>query len=820
MGLFRRGQAQAEPEGSGDDGSSAPANDGPPTAASPTREAAWRSAPALPLAVQRNVATIDAPRFEADLASRHSPASLAPLGHLVADDAPSGLLTDLPAAAAAPTVFSPPGPAADTAVFGHPPATGSSEPPPVQRQAAPSNDVATAGIADAAAFPPPPPSPLATAAVQRAADAAPIVSTPSSTPSSTAVASAGPVVTPAPAEPVVPVVDADVLDLPVLEATTPTAPTAANEPSADLADGSAAVAPTLASDHLGSTAAELDAIAYDADPSADPAALPVASVQRHAAGDPAGPSAPIAPSIDTSTPGSAETSDTSSAAAFVQRDADPAPGDDATEAAPVPAPGLGRPMPSPSGSDAPLAPLVGEAPLVQRDANATSDATPAAATPPVGLGRPASGLGLPTTGPTAAIQRFRSPTGTTAGPSASPAAPIVPSPPEPAAAAPSATSGAPTWRVAPFEPLEATFAPPEPVTVARLSDDRPIEAVAPTSPTDAPGSTGDVTAPLLGEPGPLDPPDATEPASAEPITAGPITAGPITAGARPEPASVDHPVIAPLVGETDLSSVTAWPDPSDPATGPLDGASPTGTEPVATPIRHAEPPSLPPVVSSLQRSTDAGPTGPPSPPHVGGVSPRSDSPISSAGPRPTGGTGGPRMATAIAVPVQRLAGAAAITADHRPSAAPAAPLPVQRSSAVTTAATGSPAPTVGTSPSAGDVALATGLGHQAADGSIVFYPPAGERPSSFDDDDTDVTVQRTPDADHPSSGSSPSIQATAAGSGPPNLQLLAGGAGGAGGSHDDLDELARRLYSRIRVQLRRELMLDRERAGSLIEVPR
>ena len=83
MGLFRRGQAQAEPEGSGDDGSSAPANDGPPTAASPTREAAWRSAPALPLAVQRNVATIDAPRFEADLASRHSPASLAPLVELI-----------------------------------------------------------------------------------------------------------------------------------------------------------------------------------------------------------------------------------------------------------------------------------------------------------------------------------------------------------------------------------------------------------------------------------------------------------------------------------------------------------------------------------------------------------------------------------------------------------------------------------------------------------------------------------------------------------------------------------------------------------------
>lgn len=44
----------------------------------------------------------------------------------------------------------------------------------------------------------------------------------------------------------------------------------------------------------------------------------------------------------------------------------------------------------------------------------------------------------------------------------------------------------------------------------------------------------------------------------------------------------------------------------------------------------------------------------------------------------------------------------------------------------------------------------------------------------------------------------------------------AGGAPAAG----DLDELARKLYGRIRIHLRNELRLDRERAGSLVETRR
>ena len=52
----------------------------------------------------------------------------------------------------------------------------------------------------------------------------------------------------------------------------------------------------------------------------------------------------------------------------------------------------------------------------------------------------------------------------------------------------------------------------------------------------------------------------------------------------------------------------------------------------------------------------------------------------------------------------------------------------------------------------------------------------------------------------------------------------AGGAPSSGaavnGNAQDLDELARRLYSRMRVHLRHELRMDRERSGSLLEVDR
>jgi hypothetical protein len=60
--------------------------------------------------------------------------------------------------------------------------------------------------------------------------------------------------------------------------------------------------------------------------------------------------------------------------------------------------------------------------------------------------------------------------------------------------------------------------------------------------------------------------------------------------------------------------------------------------------------------------------------------------------------------------------------------------------------------------------------------------------------------------------------AAAAGPAPLAAAATAGAAGGAGGSGGaagagDLDELAHKLYDRIRWRMRAELRLDRERAG-------
>ncbi len=47
-----------------------------------------------------------------------------------------------------------------------------------------------------------------------------------------------------------------------------------------------------------------------------------------------------------------------------------------------------------------------------------------------------------------------------------------------------------------------------------------------------------------------------------------------------------------------------------------------------------------------------------------------------------------------------------------------------------------------------------------------------------------------------------------------------GGAGGAGGPGQDLDDLARKLYDRLRGRLATELRLDRERSGCVTDLPR
>jgi hypothetical protein len=104
-------------------------------------------------------------------------------------------------------------------------------------------------------------------------------------------------------------------------------------------------------------------------------------------------------------------------------------------------------------------------------------------------------------------------------------------------------------------------------------------------------------------------------------------------------------------------------------------------------------------------------------------------------------------------------------------------------------------------------ALASGAGRLAADGSVVFRDPAGPAPALGPDVGLDglgrggpaETVAAGPAAGPPT-GPSPAP--------PPAASSQAG----------DLDELAGRLYDRIRGRLKAELRLDRERIGQLSDL--
>jgi hypothetical protein len=97
-------------------------------------------------------------------------------------------------------------------------------------------------------------------------------------------------------------------------------------------------------------------------------------------------------------------------------------------------------------------------------------------------------------------------------------------------------------------------------------------------------------------------------------------------------------------------------------------------------------------------------------------------------------------------------------------------------------------------------ALASGAASLDGDGAVVFARPAGELPGTAAPGvDAMPAVQRAPEA-------SPVATAPEAPAAP---------AGAPGG---DLDELARRLYDRIRSRLKAELRLDRERSGHLTDL--
>jgi hypothetical protein len=96
----------------------------------------------------------------------------------------------------------------------------------------------------------------------------------------------------------------------------------------------------------------------------------------------------------------------------------------------------------------------------------------------------------------------------------------------------------------------------------------------------------------------------------------------------------------------------------------------------------------------------------------------------------------------------------------------------------------------------GLVALATGLATRAADGSVVFSRLA----------DAQVTPEPSP-----SPPITPAVASASASAAPAP-------AARPGATGPELDELASRLYDRIRFRLRSELHLDRERAGLVTNI--
>ncbi len=776
MAWFRRRHEEADPIRPDETTAAAPA----PVPARP-EPAAWRSAPPMPLLVQREVRTSVPTQFAAGLTSWQSPAKLGPLGHLVSADSPAGVLTDLPTSLPAP-VTREPEPEAEHAPLVARTASGR-QPDVVVQRFAPAPDT---GRLPALFTPAPKPVAPASPDMPLAAPVADDQTTPGTgdtpdrddSPDIPTVAVAAPTETPTasvpPPRPIVPVVAPDVVQRDALEVRAP-APLA---PDLDAVDRGARstgapesgaapldqVVPTLEADHLapddpevGPTATDDTARAVAPEPAPFASAMPTTPalgpsseppttqaptppvvseptapagsvVQRHVATE-APPSTVSTPNIPAS-PGEPDR---------------PGPGELAASAA-DPVPGLGLPV-SRLADGEPVAPLVGATALVPPPAvpppppPAPAAAAPTApwpgpgstgasssaatsgpgATNPSGLGRPVARIADPLIAP--AVAAFTRP---------DPSAPSADHEVPPALAAPG-----------PVGPVAARYAPPEPVPIARLA----VTAGDPAATTTTPSASG------------IDP------------------------GAEP--------MIAPLLG--DRAPLPIFTPPDDPRADTGAGDDEAGPDlpaaaPPAVPVSFPATASLPAVLTSADLARPAASAGGPSGPAV--------QRLPAAGPVPAAASAAvtPRPAPA---PVQRVAA-----------------MPVSSAMASGPAPTSGPvtSPPVGDGPSAGDVAVASGLGSWAPDGSVVFAPPGADAAA-----DGSAFVQRSvADAgEGTSNGAMPSLQLLPGGAGAP-----AGGAGAPGSSDAELDELARRLYGRIRVHLRRELVLDRERAGSLIEVPR
>jgi hypothetical protein len=358
------------------------------------------------------------------------------------------------------------------------------------------------------------------------------------------------------------------------------------------------------------------------------------------------------------------------------------------------------------------------------------------------------------------------------------------------AAAPAATPGeAEATTEVVSEPDDAVTTPPstpspEPFTVQAT---RPDDAAAPA--VSALTSTPTPPARLVGLGAPIQrttPPPTTPPA---PTTTPPPTTS-------PPPQRTDVTVFHPMGGFPSLQPVvTGAPAAAPASTSPAAPTTPTAaglagpTEPggTARPVqRVSEPAATEPTVGLVAAM-----------PVIARFPSGAGTPVTAGVQR-----GAPAVAAASAEPA-RMERARAI-----PGAVRAAPAAVTPSIGVLAAAglsrTNS-VPVPWTDP--GEVAVAAGVAQRQLDGSVVFRAASADQPDEASVAPTELaTVERTVAAAPPVSA-----EATAA----PAPTASAGPTPPAAAPTADLDELARRLYGRLRVMLKHELRLDRERAGLL-----
>ncbi len=764
--------------------------------------------------------------FEADLGSWHSPGILRPLDHALSQDAPSGMVLGSIARSALPSSdasSSAAGPVAQRTVMFEPPrrptATFTPDAPrsipavsaPAMEAAAPLI-VADVSVADAPALPatePTPPLPAddragpsevapiepeAPPPIDQADTVAPTLGTP------------GPVREPEPNPPVPDPIQRTVEPTPrpfglgaPLPAPGSDAPAVPNAPSPTAPvqrtrrDGPApaASAPPVVQREL------LDARAGDDAP-------------LSAAPDPAGPDLAVPePVPDAATP---VTAVAESATAPLVGDAAPGPAFDHSAVPPEPGPEVS------AASTTPL--LGGHPPLLDVGSDGGDEPDPAALTPtsalPVvqtrraGLGEPWRAAPEPAT--PAVVQRTpaldASPAVSRpvdAGPGEPPVvganetAPVAPPDPDPAPptleptpiAAESVTAESPA--TAPLLSASAPILEPAPDLTAPTSE-------APVSPAPGP-ATGSVTwTPLLTDP--PGPSTATAGADAS-VGPGPVptqrlapstTAPPAQTGGPSAPTATPTdvaPSVAPTLG-TDAGGglpVTLAAEPGRSSEGevgaPASSDRPGGpTLPTLPAVPDVADVSAPPTLSVAEGAPADAPTSPAPAPTV----------VALLGERTMAPAAAPRTERASGVAVQRLAGEPAPAVPSRPAraSAPASPRVADRGT-TTSWSTQRAVSWV----DAGSVAVEAGVAQREADGSVVFQAGAFEGPEADVDAGDGEVVQR------------------AAATGATSTPAAPGAARGA--DSGDLDELAKRLYGRLRVMLKHELRLDRERAGVLTQ---